>query len=298
MLITDQGYLKKQVLEFCRDQVEDGTETFNWTVCNLSHDPISNLLNTARTLPWTASRRWIYVRDADLSVKKLKEYLTDPSLQTTMILEVKRRSRQWLKLPTIELSESTNVIHWVTSKVKSEGYEIEGSAAEAIVELVGEDYETLDAALEKLFLLETKSRKISRELVLQVTRPTRDYDVFELIGAIAEGNGALALRVLDRLFESGMPPAKIVSMLYWNFRRVLAAREMLDQGQSFQTILTELKIWSYKNREKKIRSLPHEVLLKILVCLRETDRLCKSTNTDPKIHLERVVVDTCQSNSL
>ncbi len=245
-----------------------------------------------------ASWRWIYVKGADLAADKLNEYLKDPSPKTTVVLEAKRRSRMWSKLPTIELPQGANPVRWIMGRVKNEDYEIESGTAQALVELIGDDYQQLSAELEKLFLLETESRRISRESVLRTTRQTRDYDVFALIGAIAGGDTPLALRVLGRLFESGMAPTQMVSMLYWNFRRVLAAREMLDQGQPFGTILTKLKIWSYKSREKEIRSCPYEVLVEILIRLRETDRLCKSTSTDPKTHLERVIVDTCRSESL
>jgi DNA polymerase-3 subunit delta len=297
-VITDQDYLKKRVLEFCRDQVEEGTETFNWKVYDLNHDSISDLLNTARTLPWVAPRRWIYVKGADVAAEKLSEYLKHPSSRTTMILEGKKRSRMWSKLPTIELPQGSNPVRWIMSKAKSENYALEVGAAKVLVELIGEDYQQLSAELEKLFLLETEGRKISRESVLQMTRQTRDYDVFALIGAIAGGDAPLALRVLNRLFESGMAPTQIVSMLYWNFRRVLAAREMLGQGQPFRTIVAELKLWSYKSREREIRACPYEVLVQILIRLRETDRLCKTTSADPKTHLERVIVDTCRSESL
>ncbi len=245
-----------------------------------------------------ASRRWIYVKGADLAAEKLNQYLKDPSPRTTVILEAKRRAKMWSKLPTIELPRGANPVRWIMSKAKSEDYQIETAAAQALVELIGEDYQQLNAELEKLFLLETEGRKISRESVLQNTRQTRDYDVFALIGAIAGGDAPLALRVLSRLFESGMAPTQIVSMLYWNFRRVLAAREMLDQGQSFSAVLPELRIWSYKGREREIRACPHEVLVEILIRLRETDRLCTTTRTDPKIHLERVIVDTCRSEFL
>ena len=50
LLIAAQDYLKKRVFEYCREQVQEGTETFNWRVYDLNHDSISDLLNTARTL--------------------------------------------------------------------------------------------------------------------------------------------------------------------------------------------------------------------------------------------------------
>ncbi|MEE8349584.1 MAG: DNA polymerase III subunit delta [Acidobacteriota bacterium] len=290
--------MKKRVFECCRDQVEEGTETFNWRVYDLNHDTVSELLNTARTLPWAAPRRWIYVKSAHLAEDKLNSYLKDPSSRTTMILEAKKRSRIWSKLPRIEMPQGVNTVGWIMSKAKSENYQVDKAAAQALVELIGDDYQQLSAELEKLYLLETESREISRDSVLQMTRQTRDYDVFALIGAVAAGDAPLAVRVLGRLFESGMASPQIVAMLYWNFRRVLAAREMLDQGRTFRDILTELKIWSYKGRERDIRGCSHEVLVQILIRLRETDRLCKTTSGDPKIHLERVIVDTCRSETL
>ena len=69
--------MKKRVLEYCQEQVAEGTETFNWRVYDLNQDSISDLLNTARTLPWMASRRWIYVKGADLAAEKWNQYLKD-----------------------------------------------------------------------------------------------------------------------------------------------------------------------------------------------------------------------------
>ena len=298
LLITDQDYLKKQIYEYCRDQVQEGTHTFNWRVYDLDEDSVSELLNTARTLPWVAPRRWIYVKNSDLAVGELSEYLKDPSPRTTLILEAKRQSRMWSDLPTIELPQTANPLRWLMTRAKHEGYEVDPRAAEALLELIGENYQQLDSELEKLFLLEFESRSITLDSVLQMTRQTREYDVFSLIGAIAGGDAPLALRVLGRLCDSGMSPSQMISMLYWNFRRVLVAREMLDQGRPFRSVLSELRIWSYKNREREIRACPYGALTEILIRLRETDRLCKTTSTDPTIHLERVIVDTCSSKSL
>lgn len=295
LLITDQSYLKRKVYEYCRSQVDEGTRAFNWSVFDLEEDSLSKLVNTARTLPWVASLRWIYVKNADLAGAALSEYLKNPSSRTILILEAKRHPRTWPELPTIELPNTTDPLRWVLSKVKKEGYEIDPRAAETLVELVGDDYQQLESELEKLVLWEFETRKITLDSVRQMTRQARVYDVFALIDAIAGRNSRMALSVLDQLFGSGMSAPQIISMLYWNFRRVLVAREMLDRGCPFRSILSELKIWSYKGREREIRKYAHEILVSILIRLRETDRLCKTTSTDARVHLERVIVDTCSS---
>ena len=306
LLITDQAYLKKKVYECCLNQVAEEVRAFNWSVYDLAKDrgsdldkhSLSELLNTARTLPWMASRRWIYVKNADVAGGKLKEYLQNPSPGTSLVLEAKRQSRTWSHLPTIELPVGTDPFRWVMSRAKREGYDLDARAGEALVELIGEDYQRLEAELEKLFLWDLEGRKITLDSVLRMSRQAREYDVFALVGAIADRASGRALRILDRLYESGMTAPQITSVLYWNFRRVLVAREMLERRRPFRSILTELKIWSYKDKEREIRKYSYEILTDILIRLRETDRLCKTTSTDPKLHLERVIIDTCGGKSL
>ena len=128
LLITDQDYLKKRVYECCLNQVAEEVRAFNWSVYDLDKDSVSELLNTARTLPWMASRRWIYVRNADLAAEKLKEYLQNASPDTSMVLEAKRKSRTWSHLPTIELPARSDPFRWVMSRAKREGYDLDSRA--------------------------------------------------------------------------------------------------------------------------------------------------------------------------
>jgi len=297
LLKENQAHIRSKVYEVCLDHVEEGQRAFNWTVYDLEKDSVVEVLNTANTLPWLAQHRFVYVKNANLEADKLNGYLKNPSLRTVLILEVKKVPRGWSKLPSVEMSETGSPLRWVTSRVEQEGYEVDRRAVEVLVELVGDNYQQLELELEKQFLSQVESREITLDSVLEMTQQTREYDVFALITALAGRNSSVALHVLNSLFSSGMAAPQIVSMLYWNFRRVLVAREMLDAGKSFRSILPDLKIWSYKDREAEIRSCSIELLSGILLRLRETDRLCKTTSTDPRLHLERVVIDTCGGDS-
>ena len=298
LLIADQDYFKGKVYELCQGQVEESARLFDWSVFDLAADPVSELMNVAKTLPWMATRRWVYVKNADSGVEKLDEYLVKPSPRTVLVLELKRRPRGWSSLPTIKMPERKNLVSWIVERVRKEGYEIEGRAAEAMAELVGEDYQQLTAELEKQFLCELETRKINLNSVLEMTLQVRQFDVFALINAIAVRDVSTAIHVLECLLNSGMTVSQIVSMLYWNFRRLLVAREMLDQGHPFRSILAKLKIWSYRGREEEIRGYSYEFLEEILILLCETDRLFKTTVTDSESYLVRVIVDTCGGESL
>lgn len=298
LLVTEQDYLKKKVYEFCLRQVAEEARSFDWAVFDLSRDSPAELLKAARTLPWRGPRRWIYVRKADQAPEALAGYLKDPSPRTVLVLEVKGPLGQWPTLPAIEMDEAVDPSRWILRKAQSQGYQIEPQAVRVLLELAGEDFARLDVELEKQFLWQLESRMITLDSVRRLTFQAQEHDVFVLIDFIAAGRPAEALRFLNRLYDSGIEPLPILSLLYGNFRRLLVAAELLDQGVPFQSVLSRLKLWSYKNREREVRSCSRRWLAEVLVQLSETDRLFKTTSTDAKLHLERLVIDTCRARSL
>jgi DNA polymerase-3 subunit delta len=305
LFVSDQDYLKTKMVEFCEAQVEESSRAFDWAVFDLTKDKavdaneeIQNLVNTARTLPWMNQRRWIFVKNAQNAGKQLDSYLEDPASKTVLILQTARTPRSWSHLPTIEVAGELDRVTWVTQMTQKAGFSIDPQAAETLVSLVGEELSRLDAELEKQLLWSLDTKRITVDSVLRLAVEARERDIFELISAMAGRKGEPALRVLHRLFETGTSHQQVLSMLYWNFRRLLVANEMLAHGESFYNIVRQLKIWSYKNRQDELRRYSRAFLSEVLLRLRETDRLFKSTATDPKMHLERVIIDTCGNRSV
>jgi DNA polymerase-3 subunit delta len=305
LLVTDQDYLKQKVLRLCERQVEESLRAFNWAIFDLakekgidSREKTLGLINTARTLPWMAERRWIYVRNGQDGGEELKQYLGEPEPRTVMVLEVPRKVSGWPAMATVEMGVDIDFAAWLQRKARLEGYSIEPAAAEMLVELVGDDLARLESELEKQILWQLDSRMITLDSVLKLAVEARERDIFELIGAMANGRVETALRVLDRLFVAGASPQQILALLYWNFRRLLVAKEMLEREEPYHRIVRSLKIWSYKDRRDLVRKYEYKFLSQVLLKLRETDRLCKTTQTEAKIHLERVVIDTCGKGSV
>ena len=298
VVVSDQELFLKRVYDLCREQVKKSARDFDWSVFDLEKDSAGEVIHTARTLPWVSSRRWVYVRDRAGSGSGLKAYLARPAPRTVLVLEAKRRSRTWSRLPMIKFDKRVEPARWLRAWAKQEGYVLEPSAARALVELVGDDLGRLRMELEKQFLSHWESRKITSESVAEMTLESREYDVFNLIGAMAKGQTSTALLILNRLFEKGVSFPQILAMLYWNFRRLLVAREMLEQGRSFREVLRKLKIWSYRGREGDVRRYSPEWIENVLIRIRETDRACKSGVSAPRFHLERLLIDTCRQGQL
>jgi DNA polymerase-3 subunit delta len=298
VLVNKQDYLRGRVLEICRQQVPEEARAFDWATFDLEEDDPADLLGVARTIPWMTPRRWIFVRNAHLGEQELADYLADPSDRTVVVLETPQKVRKWNKLPAIELGSDGRPAVWLVRRARQEGYEMGSETAEMLVNLVGEDLQTLESELEKLLLWHLEDRRIELDSVLRLVSDVREHDVFELITAVAARRRDEALRLLGRLFAAGMAPQQILALLLWSFRRLLVARERLERREPFLSIVKDLKIWSYRQRERQIRSYPKEFLAGVLLKMRETDRLCKTTGLDPKLYLERLVIDTCRTTSV
>lgn len=298
LLVTDQPFLRDRVYEACRDQVPEQSRAFDWMVLDLEETPPEEAAGRIRTLPWFSDRRWVYVRNAHLGEKVLAPYLQAPSDRTVLVLEAPRRPASWPKLPEIELGPVGDPENVVRTLVRRENYQIEEDAARLLVDLVGSDLQQLQSELEKQFLYCLESRRIDVDSVLALVMEVRERDVWELIGCLAAGKAAEAITLLRRLLEGGAAPLQVLATLYWNFSRLLALRERLQEGDRYPQALAELKLWSYRGREREVRGLRVEFLRDLLLRLREADRLAKTTATDLAVHLEVLLVDTCRRPSV
>ncbi len=299
LLVSGQPYLRKMVLEHCRNQVPELARPFDWSVFDLAEESVNELVQVARTLPWIGPRRWIYAKNAQQAdAKPLIPYLQKPSERTVLVLEVERAPAGWPPVTRIEPTENFDVIRWLARKVDHEGYQAEIGALETLVDIVGEDLQLLESELEKQLLCCYQRKLITVESVRDMALDGRQYGVFALGDAIAEGDSKEALRILAKLYESGMKAPLVLATLYSTFRRLLVAVEMLNRRKPFAEVLRQTNIWSYKGRERDVRKYREKDLRHILLQIYASDRACKSTGTDEKTHLERVVVDTCRRSSV
>jgi len=294
LLSGQNQYGAKKVFDFCEEQVEDSARSFDWEVYDLEEggkDDIPSLVNSIRTMPWLNPRRWIYVKGAEIAETELLPFLKEPVDSTVLLLEFRKKPKKWPKLPVIEVSGGKGT-GWIKSRIREEGYTIEPQAAAMLVDLVGEEPDKLEGELEKLFLWDPETKTVPVDAVLSMVSETRGNEIFDLISALAGRNRGEALRIAGKLMDSGTTPHQVIPLLYWNFSRLLVAREKLGQGIPFQQLLRELKIWSYRNREREVRQMTPEFLSWLLLRIREADRLSKSTSIPPRLHLEKLIVDT------
>lgn len=290
--------------------VEDELRAFNLErmyAGEKAASPVS-IVESARTLPMMGDRRVIVVLRAEKFLKPkrrgkaveedgpedeeepsgdidlLEAYVRSPEPRTTLVFvaaDVDRSRRLYKALH----KQATIVECWglrgskdarvdlrqvarqaetlVKQAVADAGQQIEPAAARLIAERAGTDIATLRGDLDRLLLYAAAKPKIDLKDVQDVVSAETAQDDWAVTSAIQRGDTAEALRQIALALEAGSVPYRVLGQLAW------FVRERLPDAAP--------------------RRVPAAV-----EALFRTDLELKSSGGDPRVLLERLVVDLCR----
>jgi len=94
------------------------------------------------------------------------------------------------------------------------------AAADALIEMLGEDIGILDTEIAKLALYLEPGGTIDESLVRDIVAGWQGKTVWQITDAIAAGDAAEALRQLDKLMSGGQRPIALLPQIAWSLRRL------------------------------------------------------------------------------
>jgi DNA polymerase-3 subunit delta len=200
---------------------------------------LAEVLDEVRTLPFLAGVRLVIVHDADAFITRhreaLERYAQAPSPTGVLVLVCKVMNKQWRLTKAIEkVGELIECKapppwkrgEWVRGRAREAyGKTIGSSAAEALVELAGEDMASLDSELSKLAIYVGDRTTISATDVEDLVGLTRPENVFRITDAIAQGDAATAMSLWRQTLATDSQAAfRAVGGLAWAVRQAIAAK--------------------------------------------------------------------------
>ena len=311
LIVGDDDHEKSLLALTLGEMVEDGLRAFNVERLYASDRSLSpaTVVEAARTLPMLAPRRVIVVLQAEAllapkrgrasegavedddvtgdPVAPMLEYLAAPVPSTTLafVFSAPEAGQPPDSIPlaknlkiTKALAKSATVVvcsgldggkdpaRWVQEQVRAAKLEIDGQAVRRLLELSGDDVGRLRADVEKLLLFAAGQSRVTIDHVSAVVgAPVYHGDDWALVRAIERGDAGAALRELGAALDHGGVPFQILGQLGY------AVRTPPPRGRF------------------PARRVPAAV-----DALFRTDIAMKSSGGDPKVLLERLVVELCR----
>jgi DNA polymerase-3 subunit delta len=183
--------------------------------------------------------------------------------------------------------------HWLRERAQAAGVAIEPRAIAALVELVGAELRTLDSELTKLARY-AGERAITEADVRLLTPEARTQSLFDLIDAAVEGEGAAALRILDRMLAEGSePPSRVQFQLGRQLGQLVRAADRAEAGGSESEIGEATGAHGYARTKlvQQAKVTPRSVAEAGLRAVERADHAVKSGRITEALSLELLLLD-------
>lgn len=133
------------------------------------------------------------------------------------------------------------MVRWIMNTAQESGGSFSQDAAESLASLVGSDTSLANHEIEKLLAYVDYKRPVSDEDVDYVSISIPQGDIFNMVDAISVQDGKQAAAMLHALLET-QDPASIFGMVVRQFRLLILARELVDQGGGPDDLVREYKV--------------------------------------------------------
>lgn len=271
VLYGDEPFLKRQVLKTIRDQLL-GPDAEATAVSTYAGDKanFAEVFDELQTIPFFAPRRLVVIEQADPFVTKyralLEKRLADLPASGMLILDVKT----WVsttRLAKLVDASATLVCKalqgfrmgpWCSDWARKQYQKQLGPpAANLLVDLIGPDMGLLDQELLKLSIYVGAHPAIEPEDVDRLVGQNRAENTWKIFDALAQGQPRVALTMLDRLFEQGEEPMRLLGAFAMQLRRLAQAARLAVQGKSLGAALEQVGVppFAVKNAEQQLRHL-------------------------------------------
>jgi DNA polymerase III subunit delta len=282
VLLGEDDSEKSSVAAHFTEVVDEGLRAFNVDRLYGGETSVRDLIETANTLPMMAPRRVVLVLDgekllvpkreskaAEEDQERLEAFLKDPPPHATVVfvcgsLDMRRRLIKLLVkeaqvVDTGSIADTADAEQWLKVRAARDKISLDAGAVRALVDRAGLDIVRLRAGLERVALYAMGQPTVTAEDVKQVVAagPQAQED-FGIANAIRDGDAARALKQLAASLDAGAVPFMLMGQLRWVAEKMPAPRV---QGAIDAVFRTDLAL--------------------------------KSSGGDPRILLERLVVELC-----
>ena len=286
------------------------TASMNTTRLDGSAVSLEELRGATFALPFLAPRRLVIVTNplARLNTKDLQDkfiHLLEQLPATTALALVEQRKLaddHWLFtwargagsrafVRRFSLYKDGDMAQWIQGQAKQAGGQVAPAAARTLAHMVGTDTRLAYQEVQKLLAYVGYKRTVEAEDVETLSVAVFNERIFALVDALAAQDSKRASRLLRQFLEEE-DPGYVMAMIVRQFRLLLLAREILDQGGPVNEVKSRLKLKTDFEAGKiaeQARRFSMQPLEGVYRSLLDIDEAIKSGRIEDEVALDGMV---------
>jgi DNA polymerase-3 subunit delta len=311
----DSLAMQKLVQEMVARMGDPSMADMNTTRLVGEQTSVEEIHNAAFALPFLAERRLVFVSQALNLVKgaKQKEAIQDlleklpQSTALVFLVETERDRKTWKDFDEkhwlrkwVSGQPSTRVYQkecslptagamrqWIMDEARRQKGQFIPAAAQELASHVGTNTQMASLEIDKLLTYVNLERPVEVEDVKELVPDVSPVNIFDMVDAVADGNSKKATHLLHTLLEKD-EVFGVFAMIVRQFRLLLMAREVLDQGGQKDDIARLLNVHPFvaDKLEKQGKRFSLARLEEIYHHLLSIDEDMKTSRMNPLISLD------------
>ena len=264
------------------------------------------VVEQASTFPVFAERRLAIIQNVhEASTEQLDgllAYVEDPVPETVLLLtaekiDARRKIFQVLKKAgtVIEFKKiyENQLPSFVRELASSLNITLTGGGLKLFCKRVGTNLIEVRGELEKLVGYLGERDIADENDVAAIVSDTRIESIFDLTDALGQGDRSTALILLDRLLAEGQAPLMVLTMMTRHFRQMWKIRELTAQKVPQGELPRRVGVSPYflKGLMQQAGRFDNRQYRQLFELFLATDLALKSSGSEPKMHLEQLVLE-------
>lgn len=300
LVVGEDALKRRTVLDRLRKRVATmGDLEFNHDEFDGATADGSDIAISCNTLPFASDIRLVEVKNVEKLGKQgteiLVAYLASPNVTTVLALSAEKLAKNTRLYKAVAALGKNAVIDCAPMKryelaralremAVGHGFTLSASAADKLLELVGEDTVRLDSELRKLALAHKGTGAVGEQEVASLVARTTEAKPWEFADAFAARDAKRCIEIRAKL-DSASPYALIATCT--NRLRELCCAKSLDQRGEGARLAEVLKLppWRVKHHSAWARGFSDDELRAAFTTARDCERAMKS-GADPNAAFE------------
>ena len=295
--------------------LDELTESFNFHKLNNETFDIQSFADSVENLPMMAENTFVWVDEIDIfklnetDREKMIEILSDIPEYCTVVFSYvttawkpdKRLKKLWDAVDKNGLivefakQEPRDLIPWVVRHFASRKKQISNDLCAYLIDITGGTMTALSGEIGKIAAY-SGTDTIRKSDIDAVTEPVLDAIVFQMTDLLSQGEYGPALLKLQQLLKMQQEPLSILGAVGGHFRRLAAARILMDSGKGSSELMSLCSLGDYPARKTMAAAgrFSARFYAKAAELVMETDNQIKTSFDDPERLLELLILRLAQ----
>jgi len=295
--------------------IDDLTESFNYHRFTTETFDIQSFVDAVENLPMMAEHTMVCVDEVDLfklpedERNRLAELFADIPEYCTVVFTYetvawkpdKRLKKYWetiekhASIVEFEKQSQRDLIAWVTRHFAARGKRIKTELCAYLIEITGGTMTALAGEIGKICAF-SGAEEIKKSDIDAVTEPVLEAAAFQMTDLLGQGNYGAALLKLQQLQKMQQEPLLILGAIGMHFRRIGAAKILLDNGKGSAELRDLYGLSDYPARKimDSCRRFSQPFCRKAAQLVLDTDARIKTSFDEPERLLEMLILQLAQ----